>query len=221
MPDLSPFPIQLALFILLFASLEIALIIKDKHKLAVILACSFTLVFPLMLPKPIDTDSTVRLTIAEQEELVKEHEIFSEWYTDYNKTIDRLDSLWQKYHRITRLVQDDEIQIINASIRMDQINEDSQAINEEIEKLKVPEQLSPEIRMQIQQIITKTQEYSKLQHLIVEKSAHALDSQTSKNKNRELIVRELQSILILNNQPNLDVLPHIANIKDYFSSKKI
>ena len=221
MPDLNPFPIQLALFILLFASLEIALIIKDKHKLAVILACSFTLVFPLMLPKPIDTDSTVRLTIAEQEELVKEHEIFSEWYTDYNKTIDRLDSLWQKYHRITRLVQDDEIQIINASIRMDQINEDSQAINEEIEKLKVPEQLSPEIRMQIQQIITKTQEYSKLQHLIVEKSAHVLDSQTSKNKNRELIVRELQSILILNNQPNLDVLPHIANIKDYFSSKKI
>lgn len=221
MTDLNPFPMQLALFILLFACLEIALIIKNKHKIAIILACSFTLVFPLMLPKPIDTDSTVRLTIAQQEELAKEHEIFSNWYTDYNKRIDKLDLLWQKYHRLTRLVQDDEIQIMNASIRMDQISEDSQAINEEIENLKIPEQLSPEISDQIKQIILKTQEYSKLQHLIIEKSARALDSQNSKNKTRELIVKELQSILILNNQPNLDVLPHIANIKDYFSSKKI
>ena len=221
MSDFNPFPIKTALFILLFACLEIALISKNKHKLAIIFVGCFCIAFPYMLPKPIDTDSTVRLTIAQQEELAKEHERFSTWYTDYYKKIDRLDVIWQKYHRTVKLVQDNDIQIINSSIRMDQLFAESQDLNEEIAKLKIPPDLSPTVHEQVQQIITKTQDYSKLNNSIIEKSTHILDSKNSRNKDRTNIVKELQSVIILNSQVSLDIMTNIATIKEYFSSHKI
>lgn len=172
-----------------------------------ILALLFFLRFVPPAPAPAAAPEIPAVQTLEQAE-------FNSWYAEYSKQINTLDTVWQKYHRLIRLIRDDDISILKASIRMDALYEESLAIQSTVENLSLPKQLSLQNQGHAADLIKKTKNYSNAHHAIISKSKDILDSKNSHGKQREELIKELQELIILKAPSQPDILPHIAKIKD-------
>lgn len=216
--SLSPTLILTLLFIL--GILIFLLLSKPLHKNTLIYICisGFLLVF--FLPQWLPPDRLIATTPKAPPVQTAEQIDFNAWYADYAKQMNLLDAIWQKYHRLIRLIRNDDISILNASIRMDSLYEESLSLQNTIEALSVPQQISLQNQAQVTSVIKKTQDYSNAHHAVIFKSKEILDSKNSRGKAREELIRQLQELIILETPPQLDILSHIAKIKDNIAAPK-
>lgn len=108
-------------------------------------------------------NTTEKLTRAQIEELQFRQKIFGDWYTDYQKNINRLDLNWQRYFSIVNELKTAEVyeyKTYEQLIDLEQASLDEKKI---IDELKVPSELDEISKKLLDSIIKKTKAYAAAQ----------------------------------------------------------
>ena len=134
---------------------------------------------------------------AQLEELHERQKIFGDWYTSYQRDIDRLDRNWQTYHNIIDGLKTMDADSFNAEavfLRLKELEQDS--IDEQIKiyGLTAPQLLDEESRTLLENVIRKTKDYvdaqTKTISLSVEAARPPAELETLKLKLHDIMIRE-------------------------------
>ena len=134
---------------------------------------------------------------AQLEELHERQKIFGDWYTSYQRDIDRLDRNWQTYHNIIDGLKTMDADSFNAEaifLRLKELEQES--IDEQIKiyGLTAPQLLDEESRTLLENVIRKTKDYvdaqTKTISLSVEAARPPAELETLKLKLHDIMIRE-------------------------------
>ena len=138
-----------------------------------------------------------KLSRAQLENLQAQQKIFGDWYAAYQKDIERLDRNWQSYHNIIDGLKAIDAQNFNdEALHMRLFDLEQETIDEQlkIHMLAVPPQLGEESRVQVEEIIRKTQRYVDAQTKTIILSEKAttppVDLENLKIRLNDIMIRE-------------------------------
>ena len=131
------------------------------------------------------------------EELQMRQKIFSEWYADYQKDIERLDRNWQLYHNIIDGLNTMDEQSFNSEAvhaRLKDLEQESIDEQLKIYMLFAPPTLDEENRARVEIVIKKTQNYVDAQTRTISLSKTAavppVDLENLRLRLHDIMIRE-------------------------------
>lgn len=147
-----------------------------------------------------------KITREQIETIRHQQEIFVEWYADYQKNIDKLDRNWQIYFDFVETLKNTEIY---EKKKYEQISDlEVEVIDEQIKihNLKIPEELSEDCKILLNEVVRKTQIYSDSQAKVVTAAKNFAnpdafkDINDLKQKIKNLTIREVPEGLFTANE---------------------
>ena len=161
--------------------------------------------------------NNVTLTESEISALYHQQEIFSLWYADYQKKIDTLDRLWRRYHQIVSDLENDNIDALNAYLRMNELANDYAIYLGELAKFAPPIELNDYAYDLITQMLKETEEYAAAQNQTVTQSAIALNPDNAAADTDLLI--NLKGIMVRESPPKLFIADEVNKLRDNLAIK--
>lgn len=155
-----------------------------------------------------------QITRAQLEELQQRQKIFSDWYADYQKDIDRLDRNWQLYHNILERLNTITADTFNAEAlyqRLKELRDESVDEQLKIHMLTPPVGLDIESHRLVETVIRKTQRYVDAQTQAI--SMSAAESNPALQKDLETLRIRLNDIMIRESPEGLFTAQEISAIR--------
>ena len=155
-----------------------------------------------------------QITREQMEALLERQKIFSEWYADYQKDIDRLDRNWQLYHNILDDLQATDAQSFNAEALYLRLKElEREAIDEQVKihMLTAPQGLGRDNRELVEALIRKTQRYVDAQTQTITMSVAVTNPAAPKDL--DALKRRLHDIMIRESPEGLFIAQEISAIR--------
>ena len=200
--------LALALTIILTALVALALKKQQYFKTIAILGI-ILLPFTITVPN----NSSPQLTAEQQELAIAEYTSFSKWYSNYLKQIDKIDAFNKDYNNLHEMLKNDEISFQYATVKLQDLLHNIESFNAELLKLAPPQNLSDKNQVLVQNIITKTINFSNQQLQLIQKSLEILNSKNTAPKKHEEVILEFNKASILEAPFSLNILGDLALIK--------
>ena len=200
--------LALALTIILTALVALALKKQQYFKIIAILGI-ILLPFTITVPN----NSSPQLTAEQQELAIAEYTSFSKWYSNYLKQIDKIDAFNKDYNTLHEMLKNDEISFQYATVKLQDLLHNIENFNTELLKLAPPPNLSDKNQVLVQNIITKTINFSNQQLQLIQKSLEILNSKNTAPKKHEEVILEFNKASILEAPFSLNILGDLALIK--------
>lgn len=163
--------------------------------------------------KPMD-EATVRHITAQQQ-------IFDGWYTDYKKCLDNLDYNWQQYQMILSDYHNDNISLTTAYTRLTQLENQSQRVRDELQKLAPPISLDDGNYDLTTAVLQKTQAYAEAQLKAIKASRGIADPAAKAPDNHQQRSRLLQEAMLRNAPDGLFTAQEISSLRENLTITEI
>ena len=157
------------------------------------------------------------MTAERKYELQLQQKIFMDWYAAYQKDIDQLDHNWQWYHHIIENFKENNIDIQTAHVRLNQLEEDSRQLRDEIRGLAPPESLDDGCYDLLIEVLKKTSAYAEAQHRTIALTRAASDPAHLLSEDQAEQSRALQEIMIRESPAGLFTADEISHIRKYLT----
>ena len=161
----------------------------------------------------INNNSSQEKISREQIELIQQQQqIFSDWYADYQKDIDRLDRNWQIYFDFVETLKNAEIYERTAYEQISDL--EVEVIDEQIKihNLQVPPELDEDCKIILHELIRKTQNYSDAQAKVVTAVKNLANPETVKDLND--LRQKIKNITVREVPEGLFTAEEISEIRD-------
>ena len=153
---------------------------------------------------------------AERYALQQQQQIFTGWYTGYQKDIDQLDRNWQLYHNIIEQFNSDSIDIDTLYERLENLESEARIEQVHIYTLKPPPGLGEDCNILIEQMLKKTQLYVDAQAQTIAMSKSVIDTEGFSNANHQEQIHLFQDIIIREAPTGLFTADELSAILNYF-----
>lgn len=153
----------------------------------------------------------------ERQELMKQQNIFIDWYTEYQKDIDKLDRNWNLYHTAIDNFNDNSIDTETLLERLTNLENEVKIEQVHLYALKAPSELGEECTTSIKILIKKTQLYVDSQLQTIMKSKSLIESETFLNSDNQTQEHMLQEIIIREAPIGLYTANELTEILKYFT----
>jgi len=160
------------------------------------------------------TTPPTAMTLEQKNQFLQQQHTFIDWYTNYKKDIDIMDSNWQQYDKILRSFKNDEISIQTVYLRFTQLQEQSLALKNKFIQQKPPESLEDTNYTLTAKIIEKTSNYITMQTDVITKSKAAVDPANLKTKNHDEQVQILERIMTIGTPAPLTIADEVSVLKE-------
>lgn len=200
----------LALALTIILTVLVALALK-KQQYFKIIAILGIILLPFTITVP--NNSSPQLTAEQQELAIAEYTSFSKWYSNYLKQIDKIDAFNKDYNNLHEMLKNDEISFQYATVKLQDLLHNTENFNAELLKLAPPPNLSNKNQVLVQNIITKTINFSNQQLQLIQKSLEILNSKNTAPKKHEEVILEFNKASILEAPFSLNILGDLALIK--------
>ncbi len=157
------------------------------------------------------------LTEEETVHLQQQQQIFAAWYADYQKDITQLDRNWQWYHTILEAFKEDVIDIQTAYVRLNQLEEDSKLLHEQIAQKQPPLALDDTCYDLLIEVMKKTNGYAAAQHKTIALTRAVSDPTHLRTADSAEQNRFMQETMIRESPAGLFTANEISAIRDYLS----
>ena len=162
----------------------------------------------------VTTPAATTMTLEQKNQFLQQQHTFIDWYTNYKKDIDTMDSNWQQYDKILQSFKNDDISIQTVYLRLTQLQEQSLALKNKFLQQKPPESLEDTNYTLTAKIIEKTSNYITMQTDVITKSKSAVDPSNLKTKNHDEQVQILERIMTIGAPTPLTIADEVSVLKE-------
>ena len=160
------------------------------------------------------------LTLAQQNELARQQQVFALWYKDYQKDLTELDHNWQWYHHILESFKEGNISIQTVHIRLTQLEQDSAQLTARIQAHAAPLELDEYCYDLASTVITKTSAYAAAQHKAIALTRAAADPARMPAEDPAEQSRLLQDVMLRESPVALFTAEEITAIREQLALPK-
>ena len=154
---------------------------------------------------------------AERLLLQQQQQAFTNWYSEYQKDIDRLDRQWQLYHNIIDNFTADNIDVDTMYEQLADLETEAHIEQVHIYTLKVPPEAGEQCGQWIEAILKKTQHYTDAQAQTIAMSKAVIDTESFTNSTHSEQAHLFQDIIIREGPIGLFTANELSAILNYFT----
>ena len=149
--------------------------------------------------------------------LQQQQEIFTNWYSEYQKDIDQIDRNWQLYHSIIEDFTSDSIDVDAMYERLLDLETEARIEQVHIYTLKAPPDVGTECTRLIEIMLKKTQSYVDAQTQTIAMSKAVIETESFSNASHQEQVHLFQDIIIREAPIGLFTADELSAILQYFT----
>lgn len=158
-------------------------------------------------------------TISETERLLlqQQQQVFTNWYSEYQKDIDQLDRHWQLYHNIIENFSAGNIDVDTMYEQLSELETEARIEQVHIYTLKVPPETGEQCNLLIDSMLKKTQNYVDAQAQTIAMSKAVIETESFSNATHSEQVHLFRDIIIREAPIGLFTANELSAILNYFS----